>query len=223
MSVLRALVIDDHWIARAAIIGLLPKLGHEIEVAEASTAAEALEKLKADVKTNLIILDLNLPDSNSWETISSIRELSGGVPVVVMSVSERREDVLKCLELGVVGYLPKTSEPEHIVATLRRVLAGEVALPQRLLLSQATAEPTAISDDADFLRICTIIESLTPRQLQVFEHLAEGDSNTEIAAALGLSVNTVRVHMQSIASKMDTRRRAAIGAYAARWKARQNR
>lgn len=223
MSVLRVLVIDDHWIARTAVIGLLPQLADDLEIIEASAAGDAIEKVEADEKPDLIILDLNLPEADPWQTISAMREKAKDVPLVVMSISERREDVLKCLELGVVGYLPKSSEPEHIVATLRRVLAGEVALPQRLLLNQSNGNGTVVAaaNDTDFIRICTVIEGFTPRQREVFNFLADGASNGEIATALGLSVNTVRVHLQSIASKLDTRRRTAIGAYAARWRAQQ--
>ncbi|MEM9233119.1 MAG: response regulator transcription factor [Pseudomonadota bacterium] len=220
MSALRVLVIDDHWIARAAVISLLPQLSSEPAVFEASSAEDAMKVIEGEDKLDLIILDLNLPDADPWSTIQTIRDKASGVPVVVMSVSERREDVLKCLEQGVVGYLPKTSEPEHIVATIRRVLAGEVALPQRLLLNRTSSEATAITDDTDFLRVCTIIENFTPRQKEVFEFLADGATNIEIATALGLSVNTVRVHMQTIGAKLDVRQRSAIGAYAARWRSR---
>lgn len=219
MTELKILIVDDHWIARAAIIGLLPQLEQNYEVVEAGTVSDAMNHIE-EGGLRLIILDLNLPDGDPWDTISHIRNKIPDVPLLVMSVSENRDDVLKCLERGVVGYLPKTSEPEHIVSTIKRVLSGEVALPQRLLLNASAAGSSAISDDAEFLRICALIDGFTPRQREVFLFLADGASNQDIATALGLSVNTVRVHLQSIASKLDTRRRSAIGAYASRWRNR---
>lgn len=222
MSVLNVLVVDDHWIARAAIIGLLPKLDCETKAFEAGTVAEAKKIIEGDDVPGLVILDLNLPDGDPWQTLSDFRQRLPGVPIIVMSVSERRADVLNCLDHGAVGYLPKTSDPEHILTTLNRALAGEVAFPQRLLMAQEGGVAPAMSDDAEFVRVCALVEGFTPRQLEVFEHLADGASNHEIASALGLSVNTIRVHLQSIASKLDIRKRSALSAHASRWRSRRS-
>ena len=222
MSVLNVLVVDDHWIARAAVIGLLPKLDRKVRAFEAASVAEANKIIEGGEKLGLVILDLNLPDGEPWQTLSDLRARLPGVPIIVMSVSEQRADVLNCLDHGAVGYLPKTSDPEHILTTLERALAGEVAFPQRLLMTQGNAPGPAMSDDAEFIRVCALVEGFTPRQLEVFEHLADGASNHDIASSLGLSVNTVRVHLQSIATKLDIRKRSTISAHAARWRSRRS-
>ncbi|ADM09567.1 Two Component Transcriptional Regulator, LuxR family protein [Parvularcula bermudensis HTCC2503] len=217
MRSLKVLVADDHWVARASIISLLPQLAEAVTTAEAVSAETIIEKIETEGPFDLVILDLNMPQTDPWETIFQIRSRMDSVPIMIMSVSERREDVLGCLEHGAVGYVPKTAEPEAIVRSMKRVLAGEVTLPLRILQTES-GEPHAsvISDDRSFALACAAYEKLTPRQKEIFIQLGEEASNQEIADNLGLSINTVRVHIQSIATKLNERNRTKIAALALR-------
>ena len=218
---LRVLAADDHWIARVAIEQLLKKSGLEYELLEAATSDEVIRIAQTNNPLDLIILDLNMPGRSAWATIKELRAQEIDAPIMIMSVSEQRTDVLKSLEEGAVGYVPKTADPEVILSTIRRVLNGEVALPQKLLVKEE--KPTrkhAFTDDEKLARIFSALETFTPRQRDVFELLASGARNEEIADTLELSVNTIRVHMQAIASKLETRNRSEIALYASRWKER---
>lgn len=216
MEKLHILVVDDHWIARAAIGSLVPLLGRETELLEADSPGQAMTILTVYDDVDLIILDLNLPGAVPWDMIADIRKLKPSTPVLIMSVSEDRESVLECLKLGVSGYLPKTASPEHILATIRRVLDGEVALPHRLLVNAEPATPDALKADSSFSRAQASLDLLTPRQREIFALVGQNKTNAEISAALGVSINTVRAHMQSLSSRLDIRNRAEIASIAAR-------
>ena len=217
MKRLRILVADDHWVVRAALINLLPQLGEQLDVREASTGGDALQFVVNEPPFDLIIFDLQMPQTDPWETLSKLSEASEGTPIVVVSASERRSDVLNCLQRGASGYAPKSAEPEAIVSTFRRVLNGEVALPQRLLSTrEADQGPMVLREDRTSGSVRAIAETLTRRQKQVFEMMGTEASNQEIADELGLSVNTVRVHLQAIARQLQLKSRAEIAAHAAR-------
>ncbi|MEM9704597.1 MAG: response regulator transcription factor [Pseudomonadota bacterium] len=217
---LRVLIADDHWVVRAALASLLRRLG-EIDLHEAATGDEAIDAVKATPELDLLLLDLNMPGPSSIRTINTIRRAAPNLPIVMISVSEARSDVLRSLDNGAVGYIPKTADPDVILSTIERVLAGEVALPQRLLVRSEEEAAPAFSDDQELANVFSAFEAFTPRQREIFEHLASGAKNTEIAEALELSVNTVRVHIQAIASRMPHRNRAQIVAAASRWKERR--
>ncbi|MEO0400136.1 MAG: response regulator transcription factor [Pseudomonadota bacterium] len=216
---MRILVADDHWVVRAAISQLLKRLG-DVETIEAATVEEAVRVAKDAGPLDLVMLDLKMPGGRSVDAISKIRGSQADAKIVMISVSEDRADVLRCLENGAVGYIPKTADPDVILSTVRRVLNGEVALPQRLLVKDTETQP-AIADDAQLTQIFRAFEDLTPRQQEIFALLADGAQNKDIAEKLSLSVNTVRVHLQAISARLPARDRAQLVLFASRWKERR--
>ena len=220
MDKLSVLVADDHWVARIAVSHLLKKLDYEIDLLEAANGDELRSALDAEKALDLIILDLNMPGCDAWATISDVRKSYAMTRLIVMSASEKRSDVLRSLQEGAVGYVPKSAEPDVILSSIKRVLAGEVALPQRLLVTEEADQAEAIADDKELAYICEALEHFTPRQKEIFTLLATGAQNKDIAKALDLSVNTVRVHMQAITSKLKISNRSEIALCAARWKER---
>ncbi|MEM6414468.1 MAG: response regulator transcription factor [Pseudomonadota bacterium] len=212
------LIADDHWVVRAAIGHLLRRLG-DVKVHEAESADEAISIAEKNEDLDLVLLDLQMPGSSSLNAISKLRSMRDQMKVIMISVSENRSDVLQCLECGAVGYIPKTAEPDVILSTIRRVLNGEVALPQRLLVKESQESPV-INDDDQLTQIFRAFEALTPRQQEIFALLADGSQNKEIAEKLQLSVNTVRVHLQAISSRLPARDRSQLVLYASRWKDR---
>ena len=213
---MRVLVSDDHWVARAAILSLLPMLNREYEVHEAATAQDTLHLVQAQ-GFDLIIIDLNYPDEDPWSFIPAIRREAELASLIVISFSEAKEDVLRCLQYGVAGYVPKSSPPEDILSTMRRVLAGEVSLPYRLLADQSPNN-SALAPDREFLSASNLVDDLTPRQKEIFELLADRLSNAEIAEALGLSPNTVRVHIQALLRRLGDIDRSTAASYAVRFR-----
>ncbi len=211
---LNVLIVDDHWIARAAIAHLLPKLHSAVNVTEASSADEAISLTENGEDFDLIVLDLNMPGYDIWKAIGTLKKTA---PIIVMSVSEERADVLRCLQEGAFGYVPKTALPDTILKTIKRVLNGEVALPQRLLVSETAKDQSPIADDEQLVDISAALEEFTPRQKEIFAMLSTGADNRDIARKLELSVNTVRAHMQAITSKLKVKNRATLALYSSRW------
>ena len=216
---LRVLIADDHWVVRASLKALL-KPHTSAEVFEASSTDEAIDIVRQTSDLDLIILDLNMPGRTYTNFLTEVREIAPRTPVAVFSVSEQRDDVINSLEQGAVGYIPKTADASDILATLSRILNGEIALPQRLLVKETSREDNVLVDDNDMCRIFTACEQFTPRQKEIFQMLATGADNKMIARNLGLSPNTVRVHLQAISARLPARDRSQLVLFATRWKER---
>lgn len=177
---------------------LLKKVDKDISIVEANSFASVLDILGKDRQFDLILLDLHMPGYDPFTGLRAVRAAAPEIPLLVISISESRRDVLRSLELGAAGYVPKTAEPDQVLKAINRVLGGEVSIPRALLeMSEeetpsrhAAAERGRSSEDP--------FAHLTKRQRQVLTRLARGLPNTEIARELGLSVFTVKLHVSSI-------------------------
>ncbi len=216
-SKLKILAADDHWIARAAMSQLLRGLGRKVEILEAADFAAAVKVAEANPDLDLILIDLIMPGMDGFDGIRALRELVPGVPLVVVSVSEDREDILQAVNLGALGYIPKTAQGDEIVKAIELVLSGEVSLPRRILerpeAASGSSKQTGRSKGAPSPEA-----RLTKRQREIFNLLSEGLSNAEIASRLGLSVNTVRVHIHGILQRLQLDNRMQVVLQAAQRK-----
>ncbi len=215
---LKALIADDHWVVRASIVSLLGTV-YDVTPYEASNADETVAICRDADKLDLIVVDLRMPGQPTQSLLRDLSELSPGAPVIVLSISEDRSDVLLALQHGAAGYIPKTAEPAAILDAVARVLRGEAAIPQDLLFKKATPQ-TAMADDADLGKVFAAVEMFTPRQREIFGLLASGLSNKEMATQLGLSVNTIRAHLQAISARLPGKGRSKISSFASRWRER---
>jgi two-component system response regulator NreC len=207
----RLLLVDDHAVVRS---GLRMLLGGDREmeiVGEASTAAEALEKV-AQLQPNVILMDIGLPDKSGIEATREVKQLFPNVAVVALTIHEDEEYFFKMLEAGASGYVPKRAAPEELVSAIRVAAAGEVylypSLAKLLVRDYLSADHTA--DERSGL------DGLTGRESEVLAHLAEGSSNDDIAAALVISPNTVERHRENIMRKLNLHSRAELVRYAIR-------
>ena len=130
---IKILAADDHWIARSALANLLRSLDREPDVLEASDFEETLTSVRAHPDLDLILLDLVMPGMDGMTGLETLRRTAPEVPVIVVSVNEDRAMVLKAVGLGAAGYVPKTSSGDEILTAIKRVLAGDLALPRRIL------------------------------------------------------------------------------------------
>ena len=195
---MRALIADDHWAYRAGMAPLLKKVDKDIDVVEANSFESVVEILNADRGFDLVLLDLHMPDMEPFAGLRAAREAAPEIPLLVVSMSESRRDVLRAIEGGAAGYIPKTSEPDQVLVAIQRVLDGEVSIP-RALLETPDGEPRGeaqLGTIAGGLR--DPFANLTRRQKQVLGRLSKGMQNADIARDLGLSVFTVKLHVSSI-------------------------
>ncbi len=209
---MKVLLADDHWIVRTALCRILEQLDEDIEVLEASTFDEAFEVAKYTPDLDLILVDLVMPGMNRLVGMQAIHDCRPQVPVVVISVIEDRKEILRAVDLGAMGYVPKTAEGDDIIKALKLVLNGGVALPRRILQRR---DEFAMEDTIKEPLPELIDSRLTKRQHQVLELLGEGGSNAQIADKLGLSKNTVRVHIHAILNRLQLKNRTEAALLAA--------
>ena len=214
---MKFLLVDDHWVSRAALKPLLTQIDKKARFLEADSFDNALKQVESDAGLKLVLLDLVLPGLDSLDGISRLMEKVPEVPVVIFSMVENRHEVLRTVEQGVAGFIPKTASGDEIVKALELVLSGELYLP-RMLLKETARQP---GESTSFIPIDgaprQAIANLTGRQRQVLSYLAQGMTNTKIATELGLSENTVRIHISAILRTLDLDNRTQAALLAAEY------
>jgi DNA-binding NarL/FixJ family response regulator len=191
----KLLVVEDHTLVRE---GLLQTLGGLVQGAHplgANDAETALVRLEENPDIELVILDLMLPGLNGTSFLGVLRKRFPSVPVVVLSALEDFETVRKVMRQGASGFVGKSSSSETLVAALQKVLAGEVYLSEKYVVTEEKpAQETKVH--------------LTPTQMRVLDLLAEGYSNRQIAELLGVTVGTVKMHFVNIYKALSVKTRA---------------
>lgn len=180
---MKFLLIDDHVLFRRGLLHLLSRLPGEHTFLEAENCEEAFALASAQQDIDLVLLDLALPGMNGLDGVVRLRALCPATPIVLMSANENPQFVLEGIRRGAQGFIPKSANLEVISAALQVILAGGTYVPASGLLS-------ATGTDAP--------GPLTARQREVLTLLVDNRSNKEIADALGMRVNTVRVHVAAI-------------------------
>ncbi|MDH5644924.1 MAG: response regulator transcription factor, partial [Candidatus Heimdallarchaeota archaeon] len=175
------LLIDDHPLFLEGVRHVLLQLKDDIAIQTCGSCEEALALDDEDV--DLVLLDINLPGMSGLEGLQQIRHRLPATPLVVMSASEDRSKVLRAIELGAKGYIPKSSTPDIILTALQLVLSGGVYLPMAVLDTINSSQAKTSNTDG---------QTLTPRQVEVLKLLAEGHSNKSIGSHLSMAENTVR-------------------------------
>jgi two-component system response regulator NreC len=207
----RLLLVDDHAVVRS---GLRMLLGNEDDVeiiGEAGTAAEALASA-ADLKPDVILMDIGLPDKSGIEATREIKAQFPKIAVVALTIHEDQEYFFKMLEAGACGYVPKRAAPEELLTAIRAAAHGEVYLYPTM--AKLLVRDFLISEPTDRERSAG--KDLTSREQEVLTHLAEGESNEEIAKALVISPKTVARHRENIMRKLNLHSRAELVRYAIR-------
>ncbi len=202
---MRCLLVDDHAMFRDALALLLTHRHPGVMLETAGTLAQAREQLAALPSTALVLLDLNLPDSQGVDSLRSLREWAPAARIIVLSADERPQTVMAALEAGAAGFIPKTAESGVLEGALRTVLDGGVFVPDGLVAAAVPEVPAA--------------NDLTQRQKDVFRGLVDGKSNKLIARELGISDSTVKTHLQAVYERLriNSRTQAVLAAARMGW------
>jgi DNA-binding NarL/FixJ family response regulator len=205
---MKILVVDDHPLIREALSHVLRRLGATVELLEAESCEQAMEQMRGNRNTSLILLDLALPGVDGFEALRQLREEFPAVPVVVLSAYEEQNTVMRALDGGAMGFIPKTSAPPVLVQALQLVLSGGVYLPASVLGKQDSFAQSKASTAAGTQKLRTPREiGLTDRQSQVLALLVKGKPNKLICRELNLSENTVKVHISAILRTLSVQNR----------------
>lgn len=203
---IKVMIADDHILMREGIKQLLEFDGKIEVIAEANDGEECLEKLKT-VKPEVLLLDINMPKKNGIEVLKSIRNQNLKVKVLILTVYNEIEYLLKAVDIGVDGYILKDSESAELKRAIMTVLEGESYIQSSLI---PALNSRLIARDVDKEKI----DSLTKRELEVLVQVANGMFNKEIANTLNISERTVKNHLSNIFRKIEVSDRTQAAVFA---------
>lgn len=208
---IRVLLVDDHDVFRHGLAQLLADEG--LEVAGEASGGEAGVRLAAELRPDVVLMDLSMPGLSGAEATRAIAAAPDPPRVVVLTLSDDDGAMLEALLAGAAGYLLKEATLEQIVATVQAAAAGDAVIPPRVapeLLRRLRAAEPAPGGAADAGEAAELSE----RELEVLRLIVAGRDNAAIAAELFISPNTVKSHVASICAKLgvESRLQASVQA-----------
>ncbi len=209
MKPIRALLADDHTLVRAGIRGLLQGLPGVEVVGEAEDGHEALRLAEA-LRPDVVLLDIGMPGLNGLEVAGRLAALDPSIRVLILSMHTSEEYVLRALRAGCAGYLLKRSAVSELEVAVRAVARGETYLSPAVSKQVVDDYVGRTGGAAD------PIDALTPRQREILQLVAEGNTSKEIAERLGLSFKTVEAHRAQIMERLGVRDLAGLVRFAVR-------
>jgi DNA-binding NarL/FixJ family response regulator len=192
---IRVLLVDDHAVVLEGLVMVLSRFDDLELVGTASGGAQGVTRA-AELQPDVVLLDLSMPDVGGAEATRRIRADQPQVKVLALTAFLEHRLVTEVFEAGATGYLLKSASGDELAAAIRTVASGGTIL--------ATGALSLLTTPRD-----TIGHDLTPRELDVLEHLANGLSNKHIATELGLSSGTVRIHVSKVFAKLQVENRTA--------------
>jgi DNA-binding NarL/FixJ family response regulator len=207
MRPIRVLLADDHRLVRAGIRSLLLQLPGVEVVAEAADGREVL-RLAAELRPDVVLMDIMMPELNGLDAAARLAASQPGTRVIILSMNSTEEYVLQALRAGAAGYVLKDASPGELEQALRAVAGGET------YLTPAVARHVV----AGFLHPSGArpLDRLTPRQREVLQLIAEGNSTKEIAKKLGIGIKTAETHRGQLMDALDIHDVAGLVRYAIR-------
>lgn len=218
---MKILVVDDHTLIREALRGVLQELKPEAGVIDATSCREALQLAQANAgELDLVLFDLGLPDGDGFDTLSELRDLYPAVAIVVLSASKDRDSVTKALDLGALGFIPKSASRAVMVSALQLVFAGGIYVPPEILQRSQEATKSASMSAPVSAPMSPSELGLTERQIDVLALMMQGKSNKAVCRELDLAEATVKNHVTAIlrALKVTNRTEAVIAVAELGWK-----
>lgn len=207
MTPVRVMIVDDHALFRKGLRDILAEEHDMTVVGEAADGNQAIE-LAPKVRPDVILMDVNLPEVDGIEATRVISAELDAAKIVMLTVSSLDEHLFEAIKAGAFGYLTKNVTPEEIISTIRAVMEGEAPLSPGMtakilehfrLSEKARVQPSS---------------NLTGRESEILRLLAQGARDKEIADQLGISVHTVKKHVQNILRKLHVKNRTEAAAAA---------
>lgn len=202
---MRILIVDDHAIVREGLKHILSRMPECGRVGEARDGIEALRLIR-ESRWDVVLLDISMPGKSGLDVLKRVRQENPKLPVLVLSIFPEDQYAIRVLRAGASGYLTKDSAPEQLIAAVRQALAGgkyiSPAVASRLVNGLAGESSAALH------------ESLSDREFQILRLIASGNTVSEIAAQLNLSVKTVSSYRTRLLDKLQLKNNAQIMVYA---------
>lgn len=206
---LRILLVDDHALFRSGIRLLLQQEAEFEIVGEAADGLDAVKRTQ-QLSPDVVLLDLNMPGLSGLEALQLIKQDRPECTVLILTVSEEGDELAQALRSGANGYLLKNMDADALIQSIRKAAAGIPVIADSMtvkLVAQLQKSAMHNTSDAD-------VERLTPREREILQSLARGESNKEIARRFNLAESTVKIHVQSILKKLKLSSRVQAAVYA---------
>lgn len=194
-------VVDDHPLLRRGICQLLESDSHFRLFGEAGSGIDTLSALAED-EPDIVLLDLNMKGMSGLDTLNALRQEDVTCKIIILTVSDAKQDVVRLLKAGADGYLLKDTEPDLLLSQLKQAMTGKTVISPEI--AEYLDELGDVADENEW------IAALTPRELQILENLAEGLSNRMISEVLHISEGTVKVHVKNLLRKADAKSRTEM-------------
>jgi two-component system nitrate/nitrite response regulator NarL len=206
---IKLVLVDDHALVRQGLADLLSRGAGMQVMASTGRADEALGLLQ-EHHPDLLILDLRMGPTDGLTLLKQLRDQGTDTPVVVLTMSEAAEDLAAALRLGVRGYLLKDMEPAEVIDAIRRTARGELVVAPAIsgklaTILQSGEEPGSAA---------SLAKQLTGRERQILSYVAAGLSNKAIARTVGISNDTVKLHVRHILAKLGLSSRVEAAVFA---------
>jgi DNA-binding NarL/FixJ family response regulator len=227
---MKVLLVDDHDPLLTALKQVIRGLGDDVTVVAVPSAAEMRATLRKDRQFDLVLLDLELADVNGFELLSEVRERHPALPVVVVSASQRSSDVIRAIDHGAMGFVPRRASSAMLFDALRMVMSGGIYVPPMTMggepvqvaggdtvpdVMRQSAPPTRpLPPPPEAPAPTPSLEALglSPQQMEVLMHLLQGRPNKLIAKELSLSPEVVKDEVAAVLSALgvSTRTQAVL-------------
>jgi len=207
----KILVMDDHPLVRAGLLQLINQEPTLAVVAEAGGPREAMAEISRS-KPDLIVADITMKEGSGLEFIKDVRAVHGDIPILVVSMHDEMVYAERALRAGGSGYIMKEESAAHLITAILRVLDGGVYLSEAMSgrLLRSVANPKGRNTGSP-------LQTLTDRELEVFQLIGQGQTTEEIAKRLSLSPKTVDVHRAHIKEKLQIKSGTALIHQAVQW------
>ena len=211
---MKILVVDDHVLIREALRDVLRELkGEATVVLEAADSRQAMRQIEQNPDLELIVLDLWLPDRDGFAVLAELVERHPTISIVVLSTYHDRNRVTRALDLGALGFIPKSAQREVMLSAFNLIFSGGVYVPPEILGPTSRHHSSAAPAPPD-PKVAAPEVGLSDRQMEVLALMMQGKSNKAICRVLGLAEATVKIHVSAIlrALKAANRTEAVITA-----------
>ncbi len=203
---IKVLLADDHSIVRAGLSRIVEESGDMEVIAEAADGRETI-RLVRETSPDVAVIDISMPGLDGLEVVSRLRGHCPDLPILILTMHEEGQYVVRAIQAGAMGYMTKQSAPEQLLKAIRKIFEGsryltdEAAETLALRIAKGTGEQSPL-------------DSLSMRELQVLRRLAMGHTNREIAGAYSISIKTVDTYRSRLLKKLNLRNNAEMSRFA---------
>ena len=195
------LVVDDHPLLRRGICQLITSDSDFTLFGEAGSGLDALSAIEEN-EPDIVLLDLNMKGMTGLDTLNGLRQEGVTSRIVILTVSDAKQDVIRLVKAGADGYLLKDTEPDLLLEKLKQAMQGHRVISESV--EDYLYELKDATDEKDW------IDNLTPRELQILQLVAQGMSNRTISEELHISEGTVKVHVKNLLRKASAKSRTEM-------------